>query len=271
MLSRYAKPFALAAMFLVVSHVQAQDLRPEEPQTEDEAPKKKTSKGKKTPSATFVLIDVDGTLQIAGNAAEVTTLRRDLREKYKEDLKLHRDAKSQAKKNKEKFTDKPPVRGKLRIVKRNLASREAAEAAMEKELAARERKLGTFSVVLIGDELQLIRGRELAKAKKEALAKYRSLRSAWQKSQREAKKAKTEFTDPAPKEPNVVVLAKGIATRDEGDAKLEELEERRASGEKLTPERTSRKSTSKKKPEKVTKKPTPSDPDDESVDEDDEG
>lgn len=80
--------------------------------------------------AKFAVVDVDGEIRVIG-AAEVETLKAELKQEFKDATEAHKAAKKEAKANKEKFTEPAPKQKKLKVVKPSLDREEADKLANE--------------------------------------------------------------------------------------------------------------------------------------------
>ncbi|MFK7740096.1 MAG: hypothetical protein AB8H80_07200 [Planctomycetota bacterium] len=90
----------------------------------------KRDKPQKAKPVMCAIVKIDAEYQIV-NKAEVADLKKRLTLEHKTALASHKAAKKAAKKNKEKFTDKPPKAPVFKIVKASIEQIKA-EAALEK-------------------------------------------------------------------------------------------------------------------------------------------
>jgi hypothetical protein len=91
----------------------------------------KTDKPKST--ILFVVVQIDGDYQVV-EKAKVKEVEKSLREAFKDETKQWNEAKKQAAKEKQKFTDPKPVMKKVKIHSATFKSEEDAGKYIEKEV-----------------------------------------------------------------------------------------------------------------------------------------
>lgn len=187
---------------------------------------RKADRPKKQKKEKYAVVHIGERVQVMLQS-EVVPARKQVDQDYREAVQSWQQAKRDAKKSKEKFTDKKPVPTVFKIVASNLASEEAAEAKRKKYEAALSskgtKKSGKFAVVAINGEYRVLPAKEVAKVKRDVAAEHRAAMKEYSAAKAAAKKAGEEFTEPRPVKGVVKVISAKFATADLAQAHLEKI------------------------------------------------
>jgi len=146
-------------------------------------------------------------------------LKKGIQQEYTEAIHAWEGSKKEASKNNEEFSDPKPRRRAFDILVKSVPSKEQADALKPKyvEKLTRSRTIG-FAVVSVGDELQVVRNREVDALKESLEQEYRRELRAWEEAKKVAYDMGTAYDRPRPEKSTLKVLPGSFATEEEAKA-----------------------------------------------------
>lgn len=157
------------------------------------------------------------------DASSLKQLQKQADQDYKDAVRSWTEAKKAAKKAKERFTDKKPVKQKVKKLGGPYRSEAEAEQALRKFRAARSKasarrsggsSKGAWTVVEVDGDRRVIEKKALAALKKQLAADHRAAVKEWTAAKAAARKSKEKFDRKKPAAPKVKPLGKSFASEE---------------------------------------------------------
>jgi len=201
-----------------------------------------TPDNKKEKKEQWAVVQIGEDYQVV-KKSELKSMKKDLEDRYRADVKAWNQSKKSAQKAKEKFDAPKPVRPKFKVVKKNFKF-EAEAKTYVTVLKNRQGKKGAggsksegYVVVDVDGSLKVASKSELASMKKEASEGYKQALKDYTKAKKEAAKNKQKFDAPKPAKSTIKTVGSSFATKEQADEYLQKLlakKSKKDSGEKST-------------------------------------